>query len=507
VGCVALAGVVAGVFLLTRDDPKSQPRRFSSSVALVIATASEDAELPAPDFMPRILLTGQSGLAMSGEVRRAALPEGGGAASAVTFDADVEDTGRVRLTCSATDPRTAEQCAARWAPAFLEARKKITGEQIRSAQRSAVSAIESARARLRQVDRALLTSLDTLPNIDLSNQDEDGIGNQPTFQNEPLEVALLAYERGALQNSLRETQADAAELAVRGTSPEPFAEVIGQGSPFLIATPSTTESVVIPVLVILGVGLLCGLALAIGRDRFDRSVRTPKQAANAFKAPVLGFIPASFRTRGFSVLTEPESARTEAFRSLAATAVATDRLPSAVMVTSPDGSEFDVVAANFAAALADLGVRTALVGTSPRQKWFLEPFDVGEHGLTDLPELLSDAHHGRLDGQIPNQLGRTDASSNLLLVPPGDATQLRLPLDGLPPMLESLAAAGVDVTVIAGPPLLDDADATIVAWATRSVLWVAKSGETREDRCVEAARRLELAGVTAFGVAVVGGET
>ena len=39
-------------------------------------------------------------------------------------------------------------------------------------------------------------------------------------------------------------------------------------------------------------------------------------------------------------------------------------------MTSPLGDIQDTVAANFAAALASLGVHVALVGTSPRQAWF-----------------------------------------------------------------------------------------------------------------------------------------
>ena len=40
------------------------------------------------------------------------------------------------------------------------------------------------------------------------------------------------------------------------------------------------------------------------------------------------------------------------------------------MVSTPKGTVHDTVAANFAAALAALGVRVALIGTVPRQKWF-----------------------------------------------------------------------------------------------------------------------------------------
>jgi Mrp family chromosome partitioning ATPase len=63
---------------------------------------------------------------------------------------------------------------------------------------------------------------------------------------------------------------------------------------------------------------------------------------------------------------------------------------------------------------------------------------------------------------------------------------------------------GVDVTVIAGPPFLEAADATIIAWATRSVMWAIAPGETTRADARAAIARLELAGVTSFGVVMVG---
>jgi hypothetical protein len=36
---------------------------------------------------------------------------------------------------------------------------------------------------------------------------------------------------------------------------------------------------------------------------------------------------------------------------------------------------------------------------------------------------------------------------------------MHLPIDGLPALLQALSDGGVDVTVISGPPLLEEADA------------------------------------------------
>jgi non-specific protein-tyrosine kinase len=268
------------------------------------------------------------------------------------------------------------------------------------------------------------------------------------------------------------------------------------------------SSPIVPVAVILLGGLVLGLLGAIVADRLDHTIRNAKVAAKAFRAPVLCTIPAARRGNGaLTVLREPGSARSEAFRALAATSVATDRLPRAIMVSTPQGDVHEDVAANFAAALAALGLRVALVATSPDQGWIMTPFVDPPKGSTNLPELLQLAHAGRLNGQVQEHLPVTELSPNLVAIPPGNQEGLTLPFDGLPPLLDSLVRAGIDVAVIAGPALLENADATIVAWATRAVLWAVQSGGVTEQDAALAAARLELAGVEAFGVALVGEES
>ena len=184
--------------------------------------------------------------------------------------------------------------------------------------------------------------------------------------------------------------------------------------------------------------------------------------------------------------------------------MATDRLPNAIMVTTPEGDTCDDVAANFAAALASLGLQVALVATSPRQSWYLERFTIPVVDGADLSELLDQAHQGRLNGEARRRLARTDLTPNLVVVPPAPEAPLAVPLDGLPPLLDALASSDIDVTVIAGPPLLEDANATIVAWATRSVLWAVQVGVVTRRAASESAARLELASVRPFGVVMVG---
>ncbi len=245
-------------------------------------------------------------------------------------------------------------------------------------------------------------------------------------------------------------------------------------------------------------GFLLAIGVPVLMDFLDHSIRDPRTAGNALAARVLSTIPPSSAST-LAALARPGSARDAAYRALAATSVSTDELPRAIVVTSPVGDMQDSVAANFAAALAGLGLRVALIATEARQAWFLGA-DRPPNAAT-LPDLLALARHGSLNGQINDALVPTQLA-NLAVLAPG-ATEADDLLDGLPALLEALARSGIDVTVIAAPALLEDPAATILAWSTRSVLWVIEAGEVTEPEAREAASRLALAGATPFGVAMV----
>jgi hypothetical protein len=146
----------------------------------------------------------------------------------------------------------------------------------------------------------------------------------------------------------------------------------------------------------------------------------------------------------------------------------------------------------------------ALVATSPRQSWYLERFTVPVEGGGDLSYLLEQAQDGAFNGRATRHLAWTDLTANLVVVPPSPEGSLTVPLDSLPPFVEALERSGIDVTVIAGPSLLDDANATIVAWEVRTVLWAVQVGTVTRRAASEAAARLELANVDPFGVVMVG---
>jgi Mrp family chromosome partitioning ATPase len=351
----------------------------------------------------------------------------------------------------------------------------------------------------------------------------------------PSDAVLLLYERNALLNEIARRQVDYSLQSTRATIPADFTTVVQRRTTARVIPPP--PSPLIPLAVILGVGLLLAVAVPVVLDRLDSTITEGRAAPGALRAGLLATIP--FMPRRLQRnLAPPGSSWELAFRSLAATSIATDRLPSAIMVTSPAGTTQDSVAANFAVGLAGLGARVALVATMARQDWYIDAAPrVGDEAAeddSDLPApddalvgasppvapsaqgplpggalprtatfdaLLREAHEGSLNGNLLERLAHQDIP-NLYVVPPGP-NEADLVLDGLPPLLEAMERSGIDVTVVAGPALLSDPNATIMAWSIRHVLWAIEVGNVDKNDAQLAADRLELAGVEPFGIALV----
>ena len=508
---MVLAVIVAAGYFYKERPSDGGPRPFRTTVTLSVPSpvpeegASSDADVTE---VPDVLFRGQQALALSQDTRDAALAAAPPGDANVGFSATVDDD-QIVLTVSSEDREVSQAVAGAYAAAFSQARRDLVGDDLANQQRALLETIEQLRTRLQTTEAELRARFAELPPV-VAPQPEDEDASAPFVvpftPDQNLDSILLLYERNSLYSRINDAQFELAELRVDAETPGSFAVIIGENTSQAAA--EQTASLLGPLVGILVAGLVLGLGSALLLDRMDHTIRHADRAARALSAPLLSRIPSRRGRRGeATVLLHPDSPRTEAFRDLAATCVATDRLPRAIMVTTPRGDVHDDVAANFAAALADLGVRVALVATSPRQSWYLAPFEVEDSPRATLPELLGEAHAGHLNGQVRGRLARTDRNPNLVVLAPGDDPDLSVALDGLPPLLQAMVDSEIDVTVIAGPALLDDSSATIVAWATRAVLWAIQAGEITQEEASTGAARLELAGVTAFGVAVVGAES
>lgn len=513
VALVALTGVALGVFLFTRNETR-EPERWEASVQLLVPHRSEDGELP--EGVPPQLLQGQQTVALSPETTDAALDAAGLSdddRGSVTFDFSSSERGDIHtVTVTGPTEEQAEALANSYAAAYQEARRDLVAEGSLGRSAGARANLEILKARLAEVEDELRRAdpdlLASLPDTaDPSDEDEAANDEQGGDDvqgaavdlppSTPVEVQLLAAERADILQRIEDVRRAYARSSTDTLVPSSHATIVERVTPEQITPPP--PSPLIPIGAAIALATLLALGVPVLLDRIDHSIRDSYAAGNALAAPVLSTIPVPPSSR-LATLARPESPRGYAFRTLATASVATDQLPRAIVVTAPVGHMQDSVAANFAAALADLGLRVALLPTDPRQAWYAD----APEGAPTLPDFLELAYTGRLNGEVPHQLVTTPVDN--LRVLPHDDTEADALIDGLPPLLRAFADGGVDVTVIAGPSILEDPSATILAWSTRSVLWVVEAGEVTQQQASEAAERLELAGASPFGVALIDGK-
>jgi Mrp family chromosome partitioning ATPase len=509
-GVVVLVALGLGLFLFLLDQTRD-PDRWQAAVQILVPARDDQGKLP--EGVPPMLLQGQEAVALaSSDAALATAGLGEEDPDNFTFDFASNERGDIyTLTATAPTEEQVRELARSYATSYLAGRRQSVAEGARGQSQAAQVALTRLQQRfgeveatLRQTDPELLDSLpDTAEPLD--EQPADGAA---TTEQEvpavdipasiPIETQLLVYERQDLLRQIQTARRNYAQGSTDALVPQSYATIVERVDPEDI-TPEPL-SPLIPIGVAVVAAVLLGLAVPVLLDRIDHSIRDSHTAGNALSAPVLSTIPAPTSPSHLATLARPESPRGHAFRTLATASVATDQLPPAIVVTAPVGTMQDSVAANFAAALADLGLRVALVPTDSRQSWYA---DAPEGALT-LPDFLALAYTGRLNGEVPHQLQPTPVD-NLRILPHAD-TEADALIDGLPPLLRAFAEGGVDVTVIAAPSILEDPSATILAWSTRSVLWVVETGQVTQQQASEAAAKLELAGASPFGVAVVDGK-
>jgi Mrp family chromosome partitioning ATPase len=532
VGIFLLAVIACGLFIYTRKTVRP-PDRYHAAVEVLIPSIDSKGALPSS--VPTSLLQGQSQLALSPNTEQSALAAAGlskSAASGISFGFSEASgstnapgsthgcTGScsdvVTLSATANSPSVAETVSQAFASSYIAARRNVDQQSALDAARGRTATLQTLTKTLEQVDSDIARADPAaVPHL-LAGPGQSSGSTAASAQNStatvsagqgaaaavavlppgtPENVKQLVVERDALLSEIESTRQDYGNQYITSLLPDSFSSTLQSLSAAKISPPPPSNKV--PIIAFLGIGLALALLIPILRDRFDRSIHSPKAAAEALDATVLTVLPPLNR-RGVHALAPPGSQTEEAYRALAATSVATDRLPKSIVVTSPTGDLQDLVAANFAAALATLGLRVALVGTDPRQSWFANGH-TSDNKLS-FTELLNLAHHGELNGALSHALVPTQVD-NLYVLLPGKGTG-EPGLDGLAPLLSALSS-NVDITVVAGPSLLEDPNATIFAWTTRSVLWAVEGGHTNEGDAKEAAARLELAGAAPFGIVMV----
>ena len=231
-------------------------------------------------------------------------------------------------------------------------------------------------------------------------------------------------------------------------------------------------------------GAAVGAALLWLRRRIDRSVRTPKQLADATGSVVIGELPID-RWRRQAPLTLPGdsfSPYAEAIRQLRTAVIFADvdNPPRTIVVTSPlpdDGTVMTTV--NLALLFADAGRRVALIDTDLRHPQVDKYLGLG--ALRGLAQVLTGA------AALGDAL--IQPRPNLSVLPGGgrvSSPSELLASDAIAKVLVGLSESH-DIVLIAAAPLLPFTDTAAVASRSDGVILTAHHGKTRLADAAKAA--------------------
>jgi len=244
----------------------------------------------------------------------------------------------------------------------------------------------------------------------------------------------------------------------------------------------------------LALGLLSGIAAAIGLEILNDTVKTREDVRSKLGLACLGAIPKR-RGKGSVVedLSDPTSQLSEAYSAvLAALRFSTATgAPKTLLVTSTRASEGK---SSSALALAQnharRGARVLLIDADLRRPAFM-----AESKAKGLTKLLTN------EEPIGQHIVTTQHENLWLLpcgpIPPNPADLLSTPRIR---QIVAEAAAQYDMVIIDGPPVLGLADASLLASACRNAMLIIESGKTRTRAAREAVERIEAAGAQIVGV-------
>jgi capsular exopolysaccharide synthesis family protein len=260
-------------------------------------------------------------------------------------------------------------------------------------------------------------------------------------------------------------------------------------------------------------GLLLGLVIAFVQDAMDASIKTVDEAEKLANAPALAIVPLapnslrqlpssgtnaiSEPTRQCVLLTRPNSAVAESFRTLLTSVVlsAAPQPPQMLLVTSSMAGEGKTVTSlNLAIALAQRGEPTLIIDADLRHPKVGVSLNLN-HGL-GLSGCLTGAH------ELNDVLLKFPLLPNLWALPAGpkppNPTQL-LSSVSMQALLQLLRKR-FRFVVIDSPPLLPIADGMVLSTFADGVVFVIESGVTNRNAVSRSRRILQNAGANLLGI-------
>ena len=254
---------------------------------------------------------------------------------------------------------------------------------------------------------------------------------------------------------------------------------------------------VVNILVGIAIGLFAGVLAAIGLDILNDTIRSPSDVRNKLGLACLGSIPRrSGNAKRIGLLEElddPGSPASEAYATVGTSlGFATDEgLPNAFLVTSARAAEGkSSTAVALAHHFAKLGKKVLLIDADLRKPSFR-----GSSNHAGLTGLLT------TEGRLSESVAPTKYPNLWLLQcgaePPNPAALLS---GARFRAIIAEARSQFDLVIVDSPPLLDLADAALIASVVSATVLIVESGRTRTSVALEAIHRLNSAGANVLGV-------
>jgi capsular exopolysaccharide synthesis family protein len=246
------------------------------------------------------------------------------------------------------------------------------------------------------------------------------------------------------------------------------------------------------------VGLLAGLAVVFGRDRYNNKVRNEDELTEVTEAPVLAAVPSDdlLKKQGLIDFGSGATLAAEAYRKLRTNLSFTsvDNPSRRIVVTSALAAEGKTTTAmNLAAALAETGKRVVLVDADLRRpQVYHRTGGMGDIGLTN---------YLKGDGSMADLLQPSEVPGLQILAsgpqPPNPAELLGSKKAGQG--IENLSAM-FDYVIIDSPPLLPVTDAAVLAQWADGVVLVARANQSRIPDIAACIEQLEAVQANLIGV-------
>jgi succinoglycan biosynthesis transport protein ExoP len=463
---IALALVCSGAALLYTS---SMDKVYTSEAEVLVNLSSTSADPPSTGTTAASMMQTEAVVATSTGVAQQATEEldTGETADQLLERVTVEvkpDTNILNFAARGATPGAAQAVAAAFANSYLDHRQESTSNRLAAEAEAIQSQIDVLNDEIAGLNRDIESSVGGAKRTTLEGQ-----------------VASLGEQVGLLQERLIDT----------GPARDLYAgEVIRTAD--RQSEPANPSPVRMAALGLLG-GLTLGVALAFVEERMRDRLRRRVDLENQSGAPVLAVVPKTAvpRSAPSKLVTEshPQGGACESYRTLrTGLLMAASRRPiTTVMITSPSSDEGKTTAAaNLGVVLAQAGKRTIVLSADLRRPQLHRLFEASaEPGLTNV--LAGEVRAS----EVLQQVGV--ASDNLRLLPPGPIPNNPAELLGSEAMqrLMSYLRDTCDFVLVDTPPLLDVADAAVMASTVDAVLLVASADRTTRADVLQARKLLD----------------